>query len=95
MSLAVATALTASGIHAKNIADNRLLTMTGAHSPGLDEYGLCRQMPGIIVGLFAGWALDNGTLVVLLTIGVNTCVYYWLFRLLIWIKRRYVINNPI
>jgi hypothetical protein len=74
MSILTAAALTASGIHAKNAAEL-------SH----EQAGLYRQMPGIIVGLFSGYLLDNATIVLLVTVAANATLYYLALRFTVWI----------
>jgi hypothetical protein len=70
----LATALTVSGMHAKNAAELH-------HG----EAGLYRLMPGIILGLFAGFFLDSPTVVLLVTIAANAMVYRFALKGLIWV----------
>ncbi len=74
ISIAAAGALTASGIHAKNLAEL-----------SYGEAGLYRQMPGIIVGLLSGFFLDSPVVLVVVTIAANATVYYFLLRLAMWL----------
>jgi hypothetical protein len=77
ISIAAAGALTASGIHAKNLAELN-------HR----EAGLYRQMPGIIVGLLSGFFLNSPVAVVVVTIAVNVTVYYFVLRFAMWVWRK-------
>ena len=74
VSILLATALTVSGMHAKNAAELH-------HS----EAGLYRLMPGIILGLLSGWLLDSPTVVSIVTIAANAMVYCFVFKGLIWL----------
>jgi hypothetical protein len=69
ISIVLAMALTASGMHAH-----------GQNSPA----GLYRQMPGVLIGLLWGFALDSQILVVAVTVAANTCFYYLVLSFLGW-----------
>jgi len=69
--------LTASGIHAKNVAE---LTHV--------EAGLYRQMPGIIVGLLSGFFLGSTDVVVVVTVAANATVYYFVLRFAMWFWKK-------
>lgn len=73
VSILLAVALTASGMHAHN-----------QNSPA----GLSRQMPGILIGLLCGFAIDSQTVVFVVTIAANTCFYYLLLSFLAWVWSR-------
>lgn len=73
ISIVLAVALTVSGMHAHN-----------QNSPA----GLHQQMPGILIGLLCGFALDSQIMVVVITIVANTCFYYLLLSLLAWVWGR-------
>jgi len=74
VSILLATALTVSGMHAKNAAELR-------HG----EAGLYRLMPGIILGLLTGFLLDSPTVVLIVTIAANAAVYCFVFKGLFWL----------
>ncbi|HXO44788.1 MAG TPA: hypothetical protein VN846_04920 [Candidatus Cybelea sp.] len=74
VSILLATALSVSGMHAKNVAELH-------HS----EAGLYQLMPGIIPGLLSGWLLDSSTVVLVVTIAVNATIYYFVVKGLIWV----------
>ena len=74
VSILLATALTVSGMHAKNTAE--------LHN---SEAGLYRLMPGIILGLLSGFIIDSPTVVVMVTIAANAAVYGFVFKGLIWL----------
>jgi len=74
ISMVLAAALTVSGLRAH--AQNSLP-------------GLCRQRPGVFIGLLSGFALDNQILVVIVTIAANTCFCYLLLSLLARIGSRF------
>jgi hypothetical protein len=74
ISILLATALTVSGMHAKNAAELH-------HG----EAGLYRLMPGIILGLLSGFLIDSPTVVLLVTIAANATVYCFVFKGLIWL----------
>lgn len=74
VSLLLATALTVSGMHAKDAAELH-------HS----EAGLYRLMPGIVFGLLGGFLFGSRVVVLLVTIAVNATVYCFAFRGLIWL----------
>jgi hypothetical protein len=73
VSVVIAAALTASGIHAQNVAEL-------SHR----QAGLYRQMPGIIVGLFSGYFLDSEEIVLLVTVAANAAFYYFAAQIAIW-----------
>jgi len=61
----LAIALCLSGTHAKNVAELH-------HT----EAGLYRLMPGIVLGLLAGFLFDSPTVVLAVTIATNAAVYH-------------------
>lgn len=73
ISVVLAVALTASGMHAHD-----------RNSPA----GLHRQMPGILIGLLCGFVLDNQSVVLVITIAANTCFYYLSLSFLAWVWSR-------
>ena len=68
-----------SGMHAKNAAELH-------HT----EAGLYRLMPGVVLGLFAGFLLDNPIVVAIVTIAANAAVYRLLLKGSLWIYFRVV-----
>jgi len=66
-------------MHAKNAAELQ-------HT----EAGLYRLMPGIVLGLFAGFLLDNPIIVAIVTIAANAAVYRLLLKGSVWIYLRVV-----
>ena len=70
----LATALTVSGMHAKDAAELQ-------HS----EAGLYRLMPGIILGLLSGFLLDSPIVVLTVTIAANAIVYRFVCKAIIWL----------
>lgn len=74
VSILLATALTVSGMHAKDAAELH-------HG----EAGLYRLMPGIILGLLSGFLLDSPIVVTMVTIAANATVYRFVFKGLIWL----------
>ena len=71
-----------SGRHTKNVAE-----LSGG------EAGLYRLMPGIFVGLCAGFFLDNGLVVALVTIAANAAFYYYTLRLSICLWSKFSSQN--
>jgi len=74
LSVITAILLTASGNHAKNAAELN-------HG----QAGLYRQVPGIIVGLYRGYFLDSGAVVLLVTVAANAAFYYFTLRFALWL----------
>ena len=73
ISISLAVVLTASGMHAHNQNS---------------AAGMHRQMPGIVIGLLCGFALDNQIVVSVITIAANACSYYLLLSFLAWVWGR-------
>jgi hypothetical protein len=74
VSIVLAITLGISGMHAKNAAELH-------HS----EAGFYRLMPGIVLGLFAGFFLDSPTVVLTVTIAANAAVYRFALKGLVWL----------
>jgi hypothetical protein len=66
------------------------VTVSGMRAHDVSQSGLYRQMPGILIGLLTGFALDNQVVVIVLTIATNAYVYNLLLRLFIWTGRRFL-----
>ena len=79
VSILLAVTTFVSGMHAKNAAELQ-------HT----EAGLYRLMPGIVLGLFAGFLLDNPIIVAIVTIAANAAVYRLLLKGSVWIYLRVV-----
>jgi hypothetical protein len=77
ISFTAATALAISAEHAKTVAEM-------SHH----EAGLYRVMPGIIVGLLVGFAVDSPIVVAVVTVAANAALYCWVLRLAVWVWRR-------
>ena len=74
VSIVLAIALAISGMHAKNAAELH-------HA----EAGFFRLMPGIVLGLFAGFFLDSPTVVLIVTIAANAAVYRFALKSFVWL----------
>ena len=77
ISILLATALTVSGMHAKNAAE--------LHH---HEAGLYRLMPGIILGLLSGFFLNSPVVVLVVTIAANATFYQFVFKGALWLYFR-------
>lgn len=59
------------------------------------KLGMYLQMPGIAVGLFAGWFLNSDSVAITnvlvwgITVGINACFYRVLIRLAAFLAGRY------
>lgn len=62
-----------------------ILTAWGMHAHDRDaKAGLVPQMPGIILGLLCGFALDNQIAVGVVTVAANAYFYYLVLSLVAW-----------
>lgn len=69
------------------------VTVSGLRAHESNQSGLYRQMPGILIGLLTGFALDNQAVVIVLTIATNAYVYHLVLRFFIWTGRRFLSNR--
>jgi hypothetical protein len=74
IAIATAVAVAASGMH--------------AHDQN-SAAGMIRMMPGIILGLLCGFALDSQIAVFFVTVAANAYVYYLLLSLVAWAWKRF------